>query len=196
MNLNEYVDLALRTCTLKGRQFELEHAGFGMMTEAGELADAFKKEMIYGRDIDIVNLKEEVGDCLWYAALASYVLETGLTRFNRRTSLFDPDEQPTSFELAATLVGSAAAFCGSVGEFDPAFNAVDVAYFFDAYMDTLRFIAQRYGFTLEEAGEINIAKLKARYPEGFTAERALNRNLDAERAVLEAGTVRTVGYGG
>ena len=56
------------------------------------------------------------------------------------------------------------------------------------------------GFTMEEAMERNIAKLKARYPAGFTQEAALNRDLDAERKVLEtplmgsitAGTVTVI----
>lgn len=39
--------------------------------------------------------------------------------------------------------------------------------------------------TLEEVAEANIAKLRARYPEKFTTEHALNRDTDAERRVLE-----------
>ncbi len=41
------------------------------------------------------------------------------------------------------------------------------------------------GFTMETCMDRNIAKLKARYPERFTSETALNRNLDAERDALE-----------
>jgi NTP pyrophosphatase (non-canonical NTP hydrolase) len=39
--------------------------------------------------------------------------------------------------------------------------------------------------TLDEVQEKNIAKLKIRYPEKFTEEAALNRNLNKEREVLE-----------
>ena len=45
------------------------HAAMGMSTEAGELLDAMKKHIFYGRDIDVVNLMEEHGDILWYAAI-------------------------------------------------------------------------------------------------------------------------------
>lgn len=41
------------------------------------------------------------------------------------------------------------------------------------------------GATMEEAMEKNIAKLKARYGDKFTQEKALNRDLGAERAALE-----------
>ena len=43
------------------------------------------------------------------------------------------------------------------------------------------------GTTFEQCMEKNIAKLKARYPEKFTEEDALNRDLREERKVLEDG---------
>ncbi len=42
-----------------------------------------------------------------------------------------------------------------------------------------------FNFKFEDIMEKNIAKLKLRYPEKFTQEKALNRDLDAERKVLE-----------
>lgn len=42
------------------------------------------------------------------------------------------------------------------------------------------------GITFEEAMERNIAKLEARYPDRFSPEKALNRDLAKERAALEA----------
>jgi NTP pyrophosphatase (non-canonical NTP hydrolase) len=46
-------------------------------------------------------------------------------------------------------------------------------------------LCRRYGWTFEEIQKRNIAKLKARYPEKFTEEKSLNRDLDAERKALE-----------
>lgn len=51
-------------------QAELLHASMGIATEAGEFADAIKKYLIYGKDIDTVNLVEELGDLTWYIGLA------------------------------------------------------------------------------------------------------------------------------
>ena len=45
------------------------HAAIGISTEAGELVDAFKKAFFYGKDLDRVNVLEEVGDLMWYVAL-------------------------------------------------------------------------------------------------------------------------------
>lgn len=42
------------------------HAALGVCGEAGELADAIKKECIYGKVPDLANIKEELGDLLFY----------------------------------------------------------------------------------------------------------------------------------
>src|ERR1044071_7421593 len=52
------------------RTIRLLHASIGMVTEAGELLDALKKFIFYGKDLDLVNIKEELGDSNWYQALA------------------------------------------------------------------------------------------------------------------------------
>ena len=53
---------------------DLLHAAMGISTEAGELLDALKKAIFYGKPLDSVNLKEEVGDVMWYIAIACHAL--------------------------------------------------------------------------------------------------------------------------
>lgn len=77
---SNYVELATRTEApvtneMKGRFTEtgnirLLHAGIGMATEAGEFLDALKKHLFYGKPVDRTNLAEEIGDLMWYCALA------------------------------------------------------------------------------------------------------------------------------
>lgn len=43
------------------------------------------------------------------------------------------------------------------------------------------------GWDFEKICQTNIDKLKARYPEKFTSDDALNRDLDSERKILENG---------
>lgn len=43
------------------------HMLIGMMTELGELADAFKKHIVYDRPLDIKNVIEESGDFKFYS---------------------------------------------------------------------------------------------------------------------------------
>jgi len=53
----------------------LDHAGKGLCTEAGEFQDMLKKHIFYGKPLDFVNLMEEIGDVMWYVALAVDVLK-------------------------------------------------------------------------------------------------------------------------
>lgn len=97
------------------------HHAMGLVTEAGEIMDALKKAAIYGKELDTVNVLEELGDIQWYV-----------------------------FRLIATLNE----------DFD---------------MNT----------SMEQIMEVNIAKLRKRYGEKFTENKASVRDLDAEREILE-----------
>lgn len=44
------------------------HAAMGISGEAGELIDAVKKSWIYNKELDLDNIIEECGDCLFYIA--------------------------------------------------------------------------------------------------------------------------------
>lgn len=46
----------------------LNHMALGIAGEAGELVDAIKKATIYNKPLDLPNVKEEVGDLLFYLA--------------------------------------------------------------------------------------------------------------------------------
>lgn len=59
--------------TIQGRMGDefnskLLHYVLGIGTEAGEIQDAVKKAVIYGKELDQTNLVEEVGDILWYTS--------------------------------------------------------------------------------------------------------------------------------
>jgi NTP pyrophosphatase (non-canonical NTP hydrolase) len=83
MDSNEYIKQAAVTMAdpieainrIDTKAMNLLHAAFGMQTEAGEFTDMLKKSFFYGKELDIVNLKEELGDQLWYIALACETLD-------------------------------------------------------------------------------------------------------------------------
>jgi NTP pyrophosphatase (non-canonical NTP hydrolase) len=74
------------------RTLMVMHAIMGVVTEAGELQDQLKKHLIYGKPLDIVNLKEEDGDLRWYLALLETaidadtddILETNIAKLKAR----------------------------------------------------------------------------------------------------------------
>ena len=116
MNLEKYGIEAKRTMSeCETPLLDDLHMILGIQTESAEIADVYKKNIAYGKDLDLVNVKEEIGDLMWYIV----------------------------------------------------------------NLCTLK------GWDLEDIIHTNINKLKARFPEKFTNENALNRDLDLERAILE-----------
>ncbi len=69
MNLKDYQDKASRTINpdLNKRDIKINMA-MGISGEAGETIDMIKKEIFHGHDINIKDLKKEIGDILWYVA--------------------------------------------------------------------------------------------------------------------------------
>jgi len=49
-----------------GTTGSLLHGAIGISGEAGELLDAVKKHVFYGKPLDVNNVKEEISDVLWY----------------------------------------------------------------------------------------------------------------------------------
>jgi len=60
----------------------LLHAAMGMATEAAEILDAVKKHIFYGKKLDILNLKEELGDSKWYSTILIDVLRSSVEEIN------------------------------------------------------------------------------------------------------------------
>jgi len=62
---------------LTPEQTNLIHMVIGISGEAGELLDAVKKHTIYQKPLDVVNVKEEIGDIFFY--LFNLIDSLGLT---------------------------------------------------------------------------------------------------------------------
>jgi len=80
MTPKQYVSDALRTESINmpeirsriedPQMIRLLHAAMGLETEVGEFMDPLKKYFFYGKKPDMVNLGEELGDLMWYIAIA------------------------------------------------------------------------------------------------------------------------------
>lgn len=79
MTPKEYIENVLKTENVNHKAITLRlmppetqrllHGAMGVVTEAGELMDALKKQIFYGAEPDKVNLKEEIGDLLFYVGV-------------------------------------------------------------------------------------------------------------------------------
>ena len=63
---------------------QVYHAILGIATEGGELVEALGRALFLGNDLDITNIKEELGDLEWFEALLR--ARTGLTAGEVRTT--------------------------------------------------------------------------------------------------------------
>lgn len=67
MNIYEYREKSSRTCPNLGSDLNNQlHMAIGVSTEANELLDAYKKWFAYGKELDKINVSEEIFDCFWY----------------------------------------------------------------------------------------------------------------------------------
>lgn len=106
MEANRYQLLAYRTANKELSPFDqLRNAAYGLNGEAGEVIDLLKKHEFQGHELSQDKLVKELGDILWYLALA----------------------------------------CTSLG------------------------------IVITDVMEQNIAKLQERYPDGFDADKSINR---------------------
>jgi NTP pyrophosphatase (non-canonical NTP hydrolase) len=58
------------------KSVDMLHAILGIATEAGELLEVILNRVLSGKVIDKVNIAEEIGDILWYQALALKTLNS------------------------------------------------------------------------------------------------------------------------
>lgn len=196
MNFKEYAPLAMRTCKELPTADHINHMCLGIVGEMGELVDAIKKAYVYGKGIDQTNIVEEIGDVSWYTA--------GLVQhFPTLADWLDSDELKQSvnyekLEVARKNVTRAILF----NTMSAANLAVDLMMLADndnlqdkdaeevvkTLGTSLFATAVLLEVDLAEAFEVNIAKLAKRYGDKYSDYAAINRDIDAERAVLEAGT--------
>lgn len=172
LTIQEYQKLAKRTCPSLGSvEKDFLHMKLGIITEVAEVLDIFKKELAYKKPIDIVNLGEELGDIAWYAVNKATFLGSVVTYNEFRLEYKIGSENNVIETLESILY-----YVNHINNIVKPNNIL-----FDC-----KCIAEFYNLDFEEILYKNIEKLKVRYPDKFTEEAALNRNLDSERKILES----------
>lgn len=82
LSLKDYQTAALKTARGKQERDELFHLVLGLMGETGEVAEKFKKLVRdKGSDVkqlDLNDMKKELGDVLWYLAVLAEFLGLSL----------------------------------------------------------------------------------------------------------------------
>lgn len=79
MQADEYQKLALRTAPDISNADRLINAALGLSGEAGEVADMVKKYVYQGHTLNSTEVQKELGDIMWYVALAADALGMSLS---------------------------------------------------------------------------------------------------------------------
>ena len=78
MTFDEYQNEAMRTASHPSDDESLLTAALGLCGESGEVADRIKKWRYHGHELGHDDLVKELGDVLWYLALAAEHLGVSL----------------------------------------------------------------------------------------------------------------------
>jgi len=189
--MKDYVEKAMRTKSEKYFEVnhDVEHGIIGICTEVSELAECLPKN---GYELDIVNILEELGDICWYLAVSCNSYNWSWVDLNH-TKRFPKNVSDASFK---SVVIDMFVISGAM------LDSLKKAHFYNVPLkedhiktgmqniySCTKFIAELCGSDIKKIQEANIKKLRTRYPEKFTEEHAVKRNLNEERQGLESDLV-------
>jgi len=183
--LNNFVTDAIRTESTIDNVIvspELLGAVMAINIASGQMLDQIKKHIFYGREYNTTVFQdkfEEIVDALsaLNGAHPEHSEEVALT-VNPRLFHAIIGMATESTELLEAL--------DFTGEKMDGVNLLEECFDMDWYQFIL---LDELGADLKQVWKTGFAKLKKRYPEKFTSENALERDLDGERKILE--TVET-----
>lgn len=189
----QYRPLALRTeAPLPTTIARLDHAALGLITETGEVVTVAKRIVIYGKSLDDTNkddgktlrqnLFEEIGDVCWYLAIADDALQGSLFshHFKKlvplRRELVTPIQRLDRASLSlAAATGRIASIVLQLQRFPTTLGTSEVR----DLTGSMNSIAQNLvdlcdiaGLNLIDIMNDNIAKLRKRFPNAYSAEAA------------------------
>jgi NTP pyrophosphatase (non-canonical NTP hydrolase) len=170
MNFQEYVPLAVRTANKDlPRELQFANTALGLCGEANELHQDMLNFQAYGTTEYYSKAVKELGDVLWYVALAA-----DLSRVTEHLTFGENDRPGVklfhSIGEYADLIKKH--ICQGHPRDDKAITEI-----LGDIICSLRDIAMELNTTCEEAAEGNIRKLMERYPAGFEAKKSIHRKI-------------------
>jgi len=184
-NLSHRLEISLETQIETTQKIEniadklnLTHMALGLAGEIGELTECVGTGLKF--EIDRVNLCEELGDIYWYLANYCNMRELDL-----------PEEPLVEVKVEDAfdhLIIKISDLVDIVKRYMAYNKPIEKSKEMNAVYDirvALYLFEELYDFDGADIRSKNIAKLIARFPEKFTDELAINRNLDNEHKALE-----------
>jgi NTP pyrophosphatase (non-canonical NTP hydrolase) len=147
----------------------------GILTEVEELLDNHLGE------IDEINVLEEIGDVVWYLAI-----------IGREYNMDFPTDLPLSHEdpmkIVVSIIKQTCKLLDMLKKklyYNKPINDESFKQISTLVMVLTQSYMNYYNIDIKGSFDINISKLQSRYGEKFSSERAINRDLETERKILE-----------
>ena len=187
MNQKEYNKLSEKTLSynfyvIEQRDKNLLHASMGLMTEVVELIENYDLSKKY----DKTNIEEEIGDCCWYFSIILRELNLDYDFIKSKT--LEPVHEKDRLVYNIRLIKRTAQLLDYHKKMMFYGKPLDEQVYtelFSKIAGVFLMIVLVEDLKVDKIFDKNIAKLKARYGEKFNEEKALNRNIDKERNILE-----------
>lgn len=179
MKLEQFKLDCKRTCpTLNdGLAVDLSHMVLGMDSEIVELRMAVKNK-------DKVNIAEELADFMWY--FCNYLTFRNLPiPLQLELRLVSKSKTNECINHLYDFVSLLQDHTKKLLAYGKPINIHEEEDNLILIYNTILRIVKVQKLDLEDALDKNIAKLKLRYPDKFDADKAINRDVQAERKILE-----------
>lgn len=188
----QYTELTAVTWNFQTKELDIDHCLLGISSELGEIESAIKKQVGYRNELDLVNIKEEIGDLLFYIYRLSSIHNIELNWDQAKSYIVKIEDDfsianllannnhirehclGTRFEVHSRYVFGMTSFSRRDGLM--------------ISLSSIQALMLYFGFDdIYEIMTINIRKLAVRFPDKYDSFLASNRDLETERKILEAG---------
>jgi NTP pyrophosphatase (non-canonical NTP hydrolase) len=180
MTWNEYLELSEKTLSTQFNCDEKDqrvlHAVIGVLTEIEELLDNYTTD-----NFDVINLGEEVGDVLWYFSILGREYNLAYPQ------IIVKDKNTEPMKLILKIIKDTCKLLDLLKKkiyYNKPIDEVQFKNITTLLMLNFSDYINCYDLNTEEIFDINIQKLKARYGDKFSTEKAINRDLETERKIL------------
>lgn len=190
MTWKEYLPLAEKTLSEQfhcGDLFyqKLLHSVIGSLTEVEELLQNYDGEKLITNTDKQGSIGEETADILWYISILYREL-----KLEDKPDVVKADNIPANpFRTLIDLTKVLLSMLDSLKKKIYYNKDIDIELFKEnSYRVHYLLVSfcNFYSTDIESILDKNIAKLKARYGDKFTTNKAIDRNLEAERIILES----------
>jgi NTP pyrophosphatase (non-canonical NTP hydrolase) len=187
MTWTDYLPLAEKTLSTQFHcddlfHQNLLHAVIGALTEVEEILQNYSNGQLVTDPSQQGSIAEETADIFWYLSILYRELN-----IEHDVKPYTSNEDPFSVLIKFTTLSLS--FLDILKKkiyYNKEANTVTMKQLSVEMYDTLMVFCQLYNTDVSVILDKNIAKLRARYGEKFSSERAINRDLEQERNILES----------